>query len=134
MNEQLVVLLAEDNSSDVLLAKRAFERTDATIHLQIVDDGEAAIEYLSGAGIYQDRDRFPLPHLIFLDINMPRRTGFEVMEWLRQQATLQSIPIIVVSSSEEPKDIERAIQLGASQYLTKPLISKSLAPVLQATL
>lgn len=128
-----VFLLAEDNRADVLLTQRAFRALGFPHVLQIVDHGEAAIDYLAGQGAYNDRDRHPFPALLLLDLKMPRKTGFEVMEWLQQQQLSIQVPIVVLSTSNNQIEIDRAYGLGATSYLLKPLTSSTLANILQTT-
>ncbi|MBD2082880.1 response regulator [Leptolyngbya sp. FACHB-17] len=120
---QPTILFAEDNQGDVLLAKRAFRqlnKLDGPYELRIVANGEEAIDYLSGQGKYVDRHRYPMPALLLLDLKMPRRSGFEVMEWIQQQIGLD-IPTVILTTSTDPKDENRAYQLGAKLYLLKPI-------------
>lgn len=116
------VLLVEDDLNDIFLVKRAFKMADIPNPLQVVTDGQEAISYLSGEGKYADRDTHPLPSLIVMDIKMPRKTGFEVLEWVkRSERPLRRIPIVIVSSSDNPSDINRAYELGANAYMVKPM-------------
>jgi CheY-like chemotaxis protein len=90
--------------------------------LQIATDGQEAISYLRGDGKYADREAHPLPKLIVMDIRMPRRSGFEVLEWVKDSSKpLHRIPVIIVSSSDNPADINRAYELGANAYMVKPV-------------
>lgn len=113
------VLLAEDDDSDLLLMKMACERSGVAHKLRVVTDGHAAIEYLAGTGKFEDRLAHPLPHLVFLDIKMPKRTGLEVLEWIRQQPHLRALPVIMLTSSTQIQDINRAYELDATSYLKK---------------
>src|SRR5690349_17776011 len=116
------VLLVEDDLNDIFLVKRAFKIAQIENPLQIVTDGQEAINYLKGEGKYGDREAHPLPKLMVMDIKMPRRSGFEVLEWVKGQAgSLRRIPIIIVSSSDNPADINRAYELGANAYMVKPM-------------
>ena len=115
------VLLVENDSNDVLLMQRAFRRAQVVNPVQVADDGEDAISYLSGQGPYADRTRFPLPILIVLDLKLPRKTGLEVLEWLRQQPGLRRLPVVILTSSKESTDISRAYDLGVNSYLVKPV-------------
>jgi CheY-like chemotaxis protein len=115
------VLLVENDLNDVFLVKRAFKMASLQTPLQIVTDGREAIHYLRGEGKYSDRHAHPLPKLIVMDINMPRLTGFEVLEWIKHDLLLRRIPVIIVSSSESPEDINRAYELGANAYMIKPV-------------
>ena len=115
------VLLVEDDLNDIFLVKRAFKMADISNPLQVVTDGQEAISYLSGDGKYADRDVHPLPSLIVMDIKMPRKTGFEVLEWVKGgERPLRRIPIVIVSS-DNPSDINRAYELGANAYMVKPM-------------
>jgi CheY-like chemotaxis protein len=114
------ILLAEDDENDVLFLDRAFRQAGITNSLQVVRDGQAAVEYLSGAGKYADRLQFPLPCLVMLDLKMPRKNGMETLEWIRGREELRALPVIMFSSSVHPDEKEMAQRLGANQFLTKP--------------
>ena len=115
-----VILLAEDDANDVLLIQRAFQRNLVSNPVQVVRDGNEAVAYLSGQAPFADRERHPLPVLMLMDLKMPRKSGLEVLEWVRQQPGLKRLPIIVLTSSNQSPDINRAYELGANSYLVKP--------------
>lgn len=126
------ILLVEDEASDALLIQRALCKADVASAIQVVEDGETAIAYLAGSGAYADRERHPLPVLVLLDLKMPRKSGFEVLVWLRAQPGLRRLPVVVLTSSKEPADIRRAHELGANSYLVKPLAFDALLEMVQA--
>jgi CheY-like chemotaxis protein len=113
------VLLVEDNEDDVFFMKMACQRTGIPHALQVVEDGDAAIAYLGGQGSYADRAKYPLPDLIFLDIKMPKRSGHEVLEWIRTQPALKNLPVVMLTSSLANSDVARAYELGVTSYLRK---------------
>jgi CheY-like chemotaxis protein len=113
------VLLVEDSENDVFLMKMACQRTGIPHSLQIVNDGDAAVKYLTGVDGYADRLRNPLPELIFLDIKMPKRDGHEVLQWIRTQPTLKNLPVVMLTGSTQREDIDRAYKLGVTSYLEK---------------
>jgi CheY-like chemotaxis protein len=119
------VLLVEDSESDVLLVKRAFKKAGVLNPLRVISDGESAVAYLSGETPYADREANPLPALVLLDLKLPRRSGFEVLAWIRAHPVLRGLPVVVLTSSTESRDIDRAYAIGASTYLVKPV---ALAP------
>ncbi len=123
---QNVVLYAEDEEDDALLLKLAFEKVGLTQALLVVDDGEAAIEYLSGTGQFADRSQFPLPSLVLLDLNIPRVSGLQVLQWIRERPQFSSLPVVIYTSSEQPRDITEARQLGANDYIVKPSLMKNI--------
>ena len=114
------ILLVEDDPNDVLLMQRAFRKADLTCPLHVARDGQEAIDYLTHQGRFDDKTRFLAPALLLLDLKMPRKNGFETLEWLRQQPALKRIVVIVLTSSSELADINRAYDLGANSYLVKP--------------
>ena len=126
-DNRFTVLLVEDDLNDIFLVKRAFKMAHLPDPLQVVTDGQEAINYLKGDGKYADRQGYPLPKLIVMDIKMPRRTGFEVLEWVKGDGRpLRRIPIVIVSSSDNPDDINRAYELGANAYMIKPVNFKAV--------
>lgn len=125
------ILLVEDNPDDVLLIKRAFKKAGLPHSLQIASHGEEAVDYLAGDGGYADREKHPFPALLLLDLQLPRRSGHEVLEWLRAQEDLRRLPVVVLTSSREPTDINRAYDLGANSYLVKPVSFDALLDMVQ---
>jgi CheY-like chemotaxis protein len=115
------ILVVEDNPDDVMLLQRAFRKANLMNPLRVVQDGQAAIEYLEGKAPYNDRAEYPLPALVLLDLKLPKRTGHEVLDWLRGQPGLKRIPVAMLTSSRESPDVNRAYDLGANSYLTKPV-------------
>lgn len=125
------ILLIEDDDNDILLVRRALEKARLVNSLQVVSDGEEAVAYLSGAGKYADRRRYPLPALVLLDLKLPRRSGFEVLAWLRKQPGLKRTRVVVLTSSRNGTDVNRAYELGANSYLVKPVRFEDLVDLLK---
>lgn len=121
------VLIAEDDASDVFLLKRAFTMAQIPANLHFVRDGQEAIDYLDGEAAYNDRAAHPLPDLLLLDLKMPKLNGFDVLTWLRRQPGLKRLLVTVLTSSDQPNDINRAYDLGANSYLLKPHNSSELS-------
>ena len=132
MSEQSVILLAEDRADDVLLIRRAFLKGNIINPLFVVRDGEEAQAYLSGEGKYSNREEYPVPDLLLLDLKMPRMDGFEVLKWIRAQPGLKTLRVVVLTSSEEMRDVNEAYQLGANSFLVKPIDFEHFVKVSQA--
>jgi CheY-like chemotaxis protein len=120
MATKKTVLIAEDDANDVLFLRRAFAKAKVMASLRFVHDGQEAVDYLKGEGSFADRLAHPLPDLVMLDHKMPRMDGSAVLEWVRKQAHLSRLPVIILSSSSLKADIDRAYQLGADSYMVKP--------------
>lgn len=114
------ILLVEDNEDDAFFMKRALRDAGITNPVRLVEDGQQAINYLSGAGEFADRDNNPLPMIVFLDLKLPFKSGHEVLEWIRQQPQFTKLVVIVLTSSNEPVDLNRAYKNGANSYVVKP--------------
>jgi CheY-like chemotaxis protein len=119
MHNEPIILLAEDREDDVILIQRAFKKAGFDIPLKVVSDGEEAISYLAGNAQYADRNLYPIPSLILLDLKLPMKDGFEVLTWLKKQPELKQIPVIVLTLSNRIKDVNQAYALGAYSFLIK---------------
>jgi CheY-like chemotaxis protein len=126
------ILLVEDEENDALLLKRAFKKNDILNPVHWVKDGLEAIAYLKGEGDYADRARFPFPEVVLLDLKMPRMSGLELLGWIRDHPETRVIPTIVMTSSREDVDIEKAYNLGANTYMIKPSDFDTLAKMVRA--
>jgi len=120
MNVPKTVLVAEDDASDAFLLQRAFETAGLSCSLLRVTDGQEALDYLSGAKGYSDRQKYPLPDLLLLDLKMPRMGGFEVLHWLQRSREFSLLPTVVLSSSGLDEDRAKAHKLGSRAYYVKP--------------
>ena len=120
MNLGKTILLVEDNRDDVFIFKKALKNGQINNPVNVVTNGQEAVDYLSGSNQYSDREKYPLPCVIFLDLKMPYFDGFEVLAWIRAQPSLQSISAVVLSGSDEPHDHQRAYALGTRSCLVKP--------------
>jgi CheY-like chemotaxis protein len=118
---EATILLVEDDANDVFFFKMAFEEAGISNPLHVVADGTQAINYLAGKDEFADRARFPLPYLILLDLKLPVRMGFDVLDWIRTQPDLCSLLVIVLTSSANLQDVNEAYRRGARAYLVKPL-------------
>jgi len=116
-----VVLLVEDDENTVFFVKQASSKVKAGHVIQAVNDGEQATKYLLGEGQYADRNKFPLPNIILLDLKMPRMSGLEFLEWVRHNPQCSIIPTIVLSGSQLESDVREAYRLGATSYMVKPV-------------
>jgi CheY-like chemotaxis protein len=124
--EELRILSAEDDPTESLLLRRAFLKAGIKAALDIVSDGQQAVDWLRGHPPFGDRTRHPLPTLLLLDLKMPRMDGFQVIEWLRQQPGLRRLLVVVLSNSEEVQDVNRAYDMGANSFVRKPTHFKGL--------
>ncbi len=130
-NRTITLLLVEDNPHDVVLFRRVLGKLQLPLALQVVGDGDTAVSYLGGASVYADRQDYPLPAAILLDLKLPRRDGFEVLQWIRCQPGIRRLPVVVFTSSEAPLDVDRAYDLGANSYLVKPVGLPALQALVQ---
>jgi CheY-like chemotaxis protein len=125
-----VILIVDDSEDDRFFFELAFKKSGIQARLFSANDGEEAIEYLTHSGRFSDAAEFPLPDLMFLDLKMPGRNGFEVLEWILARPVETKFPIIVLSGSYEPTDICRARELGAADYIVKPITQEALRRIL----
>jgi CheY-like chemotaxis protein len=113
------ILHVEDDENDVLLVKHALEEATVETPVHVAGDGLQAIDYFQGTAAFADRDRFPLPDLVLLDLKLPFIPGLEVLKWIREDAKLLT-PVIILTSSENETDIAAAYRLLANAYIVKP--------------
>jgi CheY-like chemotaxis protein len=116
-----LILLVDDNEDDVILIRRAFEKAGLKQNILALPSGMEAMAYFRGGYPYFDRSKYRLPDLVLLDIKMPGTDGFEVLRWIRQQWDLSDLCVVMLTSSDEIRDVNRAYQLGANSFLVKPL-------------
>lgn len=115
-----MILLVEDNADDVVFMKRAISNSGIREQMGVASDGETAIGWLGGSGKYGDRNRYPLPSLVFLDLKMPGKSGLDVLKWIRSQDGLNTLLVLILTTSREDRDVDQAYRLGANSFLVKP--------------
>jgi CheY-like chemotaxis protein len=128
------ILMVEDSPDDVVLVQRTLVKLNFNYPLFVVPDAEQAIAYLAGDGKYADRTLYPYPRTLLADMTLPRRSALAILEWLRNHPECLIVPTIILSSSEDPEDITRAYQLGASAYMIKPVSLFELKDLLELTI
>lgn len=127
-----IILLVEDDPGDQELTRRALADCEGLIHLQVVSDGEEALDYLYQRSAYADAERYPLPDLILLDLNLIRLNGIQVLEKVRNDIRLQHIPVIILTTSQQERDVTRAYNSGACSYVVKPSGIEPFTKILRA--
>lgn len=132
MSAKPSILFVEDSSNDRLLILRGFEKARFPFGVSSVEDGICAMEYLAGKKQYADREKFPVPSLLLTDIKMPRMDGLELLAWVRSQRKFSNLPVIIVTGSDQTEDRVRAIELGANAYVTKELLLRPPAGLMEA--
>jgi CheY-like chemotaxis protein len=131
MHRQCTILIVDDDENDIFFVKRAFTEINVHCVFQILKNGQEVVDYLSAHREYADREKYPLPMMILMDLKMPIMDGFQVLAWLRNRPGLKVIPTIVFSSSDVPADITRAYELGANSFMTKSVTYDGLLLKLQ---
>jgi len=132
MSDQALFLLIEDTENDVLLIQRAFIKAKILNPLLILKTAEEAMAYLLGEGRYSNRAEFPLPALILLDLKLPGADGFDFLRWIRQRPGLETMRVVVLTSSDLMRDVNLAYQLGANSFLVKPVDFERFVEISQA--
>jgi CheY-like chemotaxis protein len=115
----------------VFLTRRALQKAKLLNDLQVIGDGDEAVAYLAGQDRYGDRQRYPMPALVLLDLKLPRRSGLEVLEWIRAQPRLKRLPVVLLTSSKEQRDINTAFDLAVSSFIVKPVDPEQLVGLLK---
>jgi len=127
----ITILMADDDQDDCLLVKEAFAENRLLNTLHFVEDGEALMDYLYHRGKFGEADLWPRPALILLDLNMPRKDGREALREIRADPTLRTIPVIVLTTSKEEKEVYRSYDLGANSFITKPVTFEGLVEIVK---
>src|SRR6185436_11481968 len=125
------ILQVEDDPNDVFLLQRAMQKAGVMNPIQVATDGQEAIEYLQGAGKFADREQFPFPSLVLLDLKLPYVMGLDVLKWIRQQPGMTLVVLLLTASGEEA-DMEAAYRLGANGFLVKPSEADKLQDMVKA--
>jgi CheY-like chemotaxis protein len=125
------ILLVEDNEDDVFFLQRAMKSAALNYPLIVAKDGQQAIDYLSGAKEFSDRAQFPVPALVLLDIKLPKVHGLDVLKWIRAESSLQTLVVIMLTTSHLEVDVDRAYRLGANSFLVKTPSSEKLERLLR---
>ncbi len=131
-SKTLTILMADDDEDDRILAQDAMKESRVLNELYFVEDGVELLAYLNGEGKYANRDSYPLPGLILLDLNMPKKDGREALSEIKNNPALRRIPVVILTTSKAEEDMLRGYDLGAASYITKPVTFDSLVELMKA--
>jgi CheY-like chemotaxis protein len=131
MNQTRTILLVEDNPADIKITQRALRESELVVELIVVRDGQQAVDYLSRQGAYATDESWHVPELILLDLNLPRLTGREVLEYVRSTPKLRSVPVVVLTTSRRREDVQEVYAAGANTYIEKPQDFRRFVEVLR---
>lgn len=129
--KSIVILYADDDPEDRMLAQDAFEESRLANDLHFVEDGEELMDYLLNRGKYEDAKKYPNPGLILLDLNMPRKDGREAIKEIKEVPKLRPIPIVVLTTSRADEDILKTYDLGINSFITKPVTFEGLVEIMR---
>jgi CheY-like chemotaxis protein len=131
-NAPKVILLVEDNEDDAFFTEQALKAAGVQNPVSIARDGEEALDYLGGTGKFADREKFPFPGLVLLDLKLPYYSGLEILAWMREKSLLAKTTVAVLTSSNEPSDLKKAYELGTNTYLVKPPTPQMIYDIVKA--
>lgn len=131
MNGQFLILVADDDKDDCQLLKEALHESRLANAVFFTHDGEQILDYLHHRSPYEDRGKYPMPGLILLDLNMPKKGGQEVLQEIKSDPKLRHIPVVVLTTSEAEEDILKSYELGVNSFVTKPISFSSLVEVVR---
>jgi CheY-like chemotaxis protein len=126
------ILIADDDQDDCLMTREAFRECRIANRLHFVHDGEALLDYLKRRPPYDDEQRFPMPGLILLDLNMPLKDGREALMEIKADAALRVIPVVILTTSSAEEDVLRSYDIGVNSFITKPVSYSGLLEVIRA--
>src|SRR5688572_21730296 len=126
------ILLVEDSEDDAFVMNRALKRAGLPEPIRVLTDGQQAIDYFAGKADFKNRELFPIPAVLFLDLKLPYATGFEVLSWIREKPEFNSLCVAILTGSAEPRDRDKAMSLGAQHYLVKPPTKEMLQGVCES--
>jgi len=126
-----VLLLVEDNQSDIALTRRALERSHIANELIVAEDGQDALDYLQGTGAWSGRDACDIPALILLDLKLPRVSGLDVLRQIRADRCMRRVPVVILTSSAEEQDVACGYDLGVNSYIRKPVDFKQFVHAIE---
>lgn len=118
---QFVLLLLEDSEEDIFLFRRAVTKLGRPVTLHAVGNGQQAQQYLNAEGQFADRSQFPLPAVIFADLQLPGMGGLQFLEWLRRTPEIRALPCVIYSGSANPSDVQAAYEIGVTSFIVKPI-------------
>jgi CheY-like chemotaxis protein len=130
--ESKTILLVEDNPDDVFFMECAKKEVGIQNPMHVAENGQLALDYLSGANHFQDREKYPLPFMVLLDLKLPFVSGLEVLKWIRERPEFKTILVVILTSSREDKDVDTAYRLGANSYLVKPPTAQMLNDLIKS--
>ena len=123
--------MAEDDEDDFLLASKALQEVRLVNEFHRVKDGEELMDYLLSSGTYQDRRAFPLPMLILLDLNLPKKDGREALKEIKSHPDLQKIPVVILTTSKSEEDVVKSYDLGVNSFIRKPVTFQGLVDIMK---
>jgi CheY-like chemotaxis protein len=127
----IIILIADDDEEDRMLVKEALEENRLKNDLRFVDNGEELMDYLHNKGKYGDKEKYPRPGLILLDLNMPKKDGREALKEIKADQDLKVIPVVILTTSKAEEDILKTYDLGVSSFITKPVTFSSLVDTMR---
>jgi two-component system response regulator len=127
----LIILMADDDADDRLLTEEALVESRVLNELHFAEDGVELLEYLKGENVYADRSQYPLPGLILLDLNMPKKDGREALAEIKDDPVLRRIPVVILTTSKAEEDMIKGYDLGAASYISKPVTFEALVELMR---
>lgn len=129
--KSIIILVADDDAEDRMLVKEALEENRLKNGIQFVENGEELVDYLHNKGKFKDKDLYPTPGLILLDLNMPKKDGREALKEIKADPHLRLIPVVVLTTSKAEEDILKTYNLGVSSFITKPVTFAALVNIMK---